>query len=93
MSNCPAFRRKIRCAEQIQKKILQAEEGEVHDNEVEDFVIRDLDSLNCHNALSSACPDLETFTTALMHHPFHCPIAIRAIVCMKLFHSVSADYP
>ena len=37
----------IRCAKQIQKKIIQAEEDEVHDTKVEGFVVRDLDSLGC----------------------------------------------
>jgi hypothetical protein len=99
-TNAIAFQHNIRCAKQIQKEILQAEEGEVLDNEVEDFVVRDLDSLNCaFTALSSACPGLKTFTTVLTY----CNDApakslsncrtIHAIVCMKLFHSVLADYP
>ena len=67
-TNAIAFQHNIRCAKQIQKEILQAEEGEVLDNEVEDFVVRDLDSLNCaFTALSSACPGLKTFTTVLTY--------------------------
>jgi hypothetical protein len=100
MSNCPAFKHTIRCANQIQKRILQAKEGEVHNNEVEDFVLRDIDSLNCaFSVLSNACPVLKTFTTVLTY----CNDApakslsncrtIRVIVCMRLFNSVSANYP
>ena len=53
MSNRPAFnipsqpkeikhKHNILCAKQIQKKIIQAEEDEVHDTKVEGFVVRDL---------------------------------------------------
>jgi hypothetical protein len=77
MSNRPAFnipsqpkkikhKHNIHCDKQIQKKIIQAEEDEVHDTKVEGFVVRDLDSLGCaFIALSSACPDLKKFTTVL----------------------------
>ena len=88
MSNCPAF------------KHTMAKEGEVHDNEVEDFVLRDLDSLNCpFSALSNACLVLKTFTTVLTYcndapaKPLSNCSTIREIVCMRLFDSVSADYP
>jgi hypothetical protein len=80
MSHRPAFnipsqpqeiklKHDIRCAEQIQTKIIKAEEGEVRDTEVEDFVVRDLVSLNncAFTVLSSACSDLETFTTVLTY--------------------------
>jgi len=59
----------------------------------------DLNSLDCtFIALSSACPDLKTFTTVLIYYN-DAPTkslsnyrTICEIVCMKLFHSASADY-
>jgi len=48
---------------------------------MEDYVLRDLDSLGCaFIALSSACPDLKTFTTVLTYckdaPTKSCPIAV-----------------
>jgi len=79
------YKHDICYSEQIHKEILEAEEGEVCNTKVVDVDVRDLDYLSCaFTALSGACPDLKTFTTVLTYYE---------IVCMKLFHSVSADYP
>jgi hypothetical protein len=64
----PKFKHEFFCPVSIRRDILGAQEDEVCDIEVEDYVLCDLDSLN--NALtalsSSACPpDLKTASTVL----------------------------
>jgi hypothetical protein len=77
----PKYERDLYCIKQIYKYILEAEEGEVRDIKVEDFVVRNLESFNISLAAlsSSACSKLE----ALMHQPnSHCPAYLRPGHCL-----------
>ncbi len=85
----------------VYNDILDADEGELRNIEVEDFVVRNLESFNISLAelSSSACPKLMTVTTEFKYNdtPSKKPLSripsIRELVCMRLFHTVSVEFP
>lgn len=94
----PKYERDLYCVKQIYKYILEAEEGEVRDIKVEDFVVRNLESFNVSLAAlsSSACSKLETVATVLtcIDTPTEQPLSrIPSMCCMRLFCLVSDEFP
>ena len=94
----PKYERDLYCVKQIYKYILEAEEGEVRDIKVEDFVVRNLESFNISLAAlsSSACSKLETVATVLtcIDTPTEQPLSrIPSMCCMRLFCLVSDEFP
>ena len=94
----PKYKRDLFCVKQIYNYILEAEEGEVHDIKVEDFVVRNLESFNISLAAlsSSACSKLETVSTVLtcIDTPTKQPLSLIPLMhCIRLFCLVSDKFP
>ena len=93
VKNCPDTH-DICCVDHICNDILEAEEGVVR-------VVCGLDHFNCALTAisSSSLPDLEPVFSMITDHdtpsekPISCMPTIRELVCVRLFHSVSDEYP